>query len=120
MSDEQKPPALGVGSNALLGAIVSADEYSSQWPRCLRIVSMRMDEAEALLAEVEKLRLALADIADPISAWRRDLKDDERLDGAMAVHLANDPETYRSMARDALQPNAALRGVSAQEGTDGK
>ncbi|MDO6385633.1 hypothetical protein [Uliginosibacterium sp. 31-12] len=56
-------------------------------------------------AEVARLRQALRDIADPISAWRRDLKDGYTLDGAMCVHMASDPETYRRMAREALGPN---------------
>lgn len=54
-------------------------------------------------AEVARLRQALRDIADPISAWQRDLEEGYTLDGAMCVHLANDPETYKRMAREALK-----------------
>lgn len=54
-------------------------------------------------AELERLRQALRDIADPIAAWQRDLQPGYTLDGAMCVHMANDPETYKRMAREALR-----------------
>jgi len=53
--------------------------------------------------EVERLRQALRDIADPIAAWERDLQPGYTLDGGMCVHMANDPETYKRMAREALR-----------------
>lgn len=65
-------------------------------------------EVERLRAERDALRQALADIADPISAWQRDLKEDERLEGMMAVRLARDPETYKRMARNALAASGKL------------
>jgi hypothetical protein len=52
---------------------------------------------------VERLRQALRDIADPIAAWQRDLQPGYTLDGGMCVHMANDPETYKRMAREALR-----------------
>ena len=52
---------------------------------------------------VERLRQALRDIADPIAAWQRDLQPGYTLDGGMCVHMANDPETYKRMAREALK-----------------
>ena len=58
---------------------------------------------EALQAENERLRQALRDIADPIAAWQRDLKEGYKLDGAACVRMADDPETYRRMAREALR-----------------
>ena len=65
------------------------------------------DKAAALLreqyGEVERLRQALRDIADPIAAWQRDLQPGYTLDGGMCVHMANDPETYKRMAREALR-----------------
>ena len=54
-------------------------------------------------AEVERLRQALRDIADPIAAWQRDLEEGYTLDGAACVRMADDPETYRRMAREALK-----------------
>jgi len=54
-------------------------------------------------AELERLRQALRDIADPIAAWQRDLRPGYTLDGGMCVRMANDPETYRRMAREALR-----------------
>ena len=55
--------------------------------------------------EVTRLRTALNDIADPIGAMRRNLDDGCRLNGAMAVALASDPEYYKQIARAALGPN---------------
>lgn len=55
-----------------------------------------------LVEEVARLRQALRDIADPIPAWQRDLQDGYTLDGAECVRMADDPETYRRMAREAL------------------
>ena len=34
---------------------------------------------------------------------QRDLQPGYTLDGAMCVHMANDPETYKRMAREALR-----------------
>lgn len=93
----QATPGLGVGSNALLGAIVSADEYSSQWPRCLRIVTLRMDEAESLLDETESLRAAL----ESVIAKDQLLGCTATSGGAQVWHDGPCAE----IARAALQPN---------------
>jgi hypothetical protein len=72
-------------------------------------------------AEVERLRQALRDIADPISAWQRDLQPGYELDGGMCVHMANDPETYKRMAREALSERSSLQtasGSSRSAGSD--
>lgn len=50
----------------------------------------------------DRLLQALQDIADPIAAWRRDLKEGERLDGQAALYMASKAETYQRMAREAL------------------
>lgn len=63
--------------------------------------------------ERNRLRGILADIIDPIAAMQRDLPEGYRLDGAMAVHMANDPEHYKRIARAALTPNAEIRGGEA-------
>jgi hypothetical protein len=65
------------------------------------------------LDEIERLRSALADIINPIGAMQRDLEDGYRLDGAMAVAMANDPEHYKRIARAALTPNAKVKGGGA-------
>ncbi len=54
-----------------------------------------------------RMREALEEIANPISFWRRQLRPDEILDGAMAVHLANDPQTYIDIAKKALAARGA-------------
>ena len=70
------------------------------------------------LDEIERLRGALEDIADPITAWQRDLKDGERINGAAAVHLSEQAETYRRMARKALTPNVELTGGALAPSSD--
>ena len=64
-----------------------------------------MDEQtpKDLRAENKRLRQALRDIADPMSKWRRELRDDEQLNGPMCIALLADPETYKDMARRALR-----------------
>lgn len=59
--------------------------------------------SEGVAEGIESLRQALRDIADPIAAWQRDLQPGYTLDGGMCVHMANDPETYKRMAREALR-----------------
>lgn len=61
------------------------------------------EPATSEAAEVARLKQALRDIADPITAWQRDLQDGYTLDGAACVRMADDPETYRRMAREALR-----------------
>ena len=51
----------------------------------------------------DRLQQALKDIADPVAAWQRDLKEGERLDGAAAIYMPDNAETYRRMARKALE-----------------
>ena len=70
------------------------------------------------LDEIERLRGALEDIADPITAWQRDLKDGERINGAAAVHLSEQAETYRRMARKALTPNEPAKGRAESASSD--
>lgn len=60
-----------------------------------------------------RLRGILADIIDPIAAMQRDLPEGYRLDGAMAVHMANDPEHYKRIARAALTTNVEVTGSPA-------
>ena len=64
---------------------------------------MSKQTIEDLRAENKRLRQALRDIADPMSKWRRELRDDERLNGPMCIALLADPETYKDMARRALR-----------------
>ena len=59
-------------------------------------------EIEELRCEVARLRQALSDIADPFAAWQRNLKQGEQLNSVMCVVLANEPETYKRRAREAL------------------
>ena len=54
------------------------------------------------LKEADKLLQALRDIADPIAAYERDLPPGYTLDGAACVRMADNPETYRRMAREAI------------------
>ena len=53
--------------------------------------------------EIERLREALSEIVNPLAKWRLELREDERLNGAMCVALLADPETYKDIARNALR-----------------
>ena len=74
------------------------------------------EPAAGTAAEVERLRQALRDIADPIAAWQRDLQPGYTLDGGMCVHMANDPETYKRMAARLCGPNGLVTGCRRQSG----
>lgn len=57
-----------------------------------------------LLEEVERLRAALEEIADPIRFLeQRARAEGAQLDGMMAVRLAEDPSRPRLIARAALE-----------------
>lgn len=56
----------------------------------------------ALLAERRRLREALADIVDPIGAFRREAKAKGATLSSMAYQIANDPNTLKGIARKAL------------------
>jgi hypothetical protein len=57
-----------------------------------------MDEHEKLSIAIQ----ALKDIVDPISALRRDIKDDEVLNGCLAISLSNDQSHLKNIAKEAL------------------
>ena len=63
---------------------------------------VKYDDYLDAAAEIARLNQALSDIANPFDLWKRELKEGDRLNGAMCVHMANDPETYKRMAREAL------------------
>lgn len=46
---------------------------------------------------------ALRDILDPVAAMIRDLPEGYRICGAAAVQAARNPETYKDIARKALE-----------------
>lgn len=52
--------------------------------------------------DVEKLAEALQEIINPIEKMRKDLKEDERLEGMYAVQLSNDANYLKSIAKKAL------------------
>jgi hypothetical protein len=53
--------------------------------------------------EIAQLRQELEDITRPIAKWSREAeRDGLKLNGGMASQLADDPETYKSMAKAAL------------------
>ena len=79
--------------------------YSDLGPENYIAGSLAVTAMMEAAAELERLRGALADIINPIGAMQRDLEDGYRLDGAMAVAMANDPEHYKRIARAALTAN---------------
>lgn len=50
---------------------------------------------------------ALEQIADPLKWMQRDLQSPNRLDGAMAIYRANNPEYFKRIARNALAEHRA-------------
>jgi len=46
---------------------------------------------------------ALEAIVDPIGHMRKQLKEDERLDGMYAIRIAERPEFYQEIAKKALE-----------------
>ena len=46
---------------------------------------------------------ALEAIADPIGHMKKQLKEDERLDGMYAIRIAERPEFYQDIAKKALE-----------------
>jgi len=57
----------------------------------------------SLKEEVERLKQCLQDIADPLTALRRDLPDGYRLNGDMIIHILNNPATYTDIAKRGLE-----------------
>lgn len=120
-----KPVAYGFGNTAITGHtnrlmmvridIPGGDQYAGAFwlPLVLADEAHTYGNAREAagyargLKEADKLLQALRDIADPIAAYERDLPPGYKLDGAACVRMADNPETYRSMAREAI---AALRG----------
>lgn len=119
-----KPVAYGLGNTAITGHInrlmmvridipggdqyagafwlplVLADEAHTYGVAC-RAAGEAAGYARGL-KEADKLLQALRDIADPIAAYERDLPPGYTLDGAACVRMADNPETYRRMAREAI------------------
>ena len=56
-----------------------------------------------LLQQRDELKEALDRIADPIAYMERNLKEGERLDGMMAMHIANNPEYLKKIAEAAIK-----------------
>ena len=59
--------------------------------------------ASELLRQRDELKEALDRIADPIAYMERNLKEGERLDGMMAIHIANNPEYLKKIAEAAIK-----------------
>lgn len=58
---------------------------------------------EQLQAERDRFRTALAKISFPLKHLCEDCPPDSRVDGPMAVQLANDPNYLKSIASDAIR-----------------
>lgn len=54
---------------------------------------------------------ALQDVVNPIAAIQRDMPEGYRLDGMAAMRAAENPETYREIARKAI---AAITAQTAK------
>lgn len=58
--------------------------------------------AQQAFQEMQRLTLALQDIADPVGGMIRKLRPDEKINGRTAIGLSENPEYYRSLAERAL------------------
>lgn len=92
--------------------------YESKYPivnqtvdNILKLIEITIDKnRHKLLSKmIENLIInktqALEDIVDPLSKMRRELEPNTQLNGQMAVHLMNDPEYLRQIAKEALKDN---------------
>lgn len=72
------------------------------------IPEMKKMEAtiSSMAAEITQLRSVVNEIAYPIVAMQKRLKPDEKLDGVVAVTLANSADYLRSIALKALHGQA--------------
>lgn len=84
--------------------------YSGLGPDNYIAGSLAITAMTEAATEIERLRMALGDIINPIGAMQRDLEEGYVLNGAMAVAMANDPEHYKRIARAALTANAKVSG----------
>jgi hypothetical protein len=64
---------------------------------------VKKEEHEKVLRQRDELKEALDRIADPIAYMERNLKEGERLDGMMAIHIANNPEYLKKIAEAAIK-----------------
>ena len=55
------------------------------------------------------IKSALEAIIDPIGHMKKQLKEDERLDGMYAIRIAERPEFYQDIARKALEEIKAVK-----------
>lgn len=103
--------------NAMQAQVAGWVEGIDALYRLYDLAALPPAEARELLSEAVKgLRQALQDIADPISAWQRDLEPGHALDGVACVFMASNPETYKRMAREAL----AKWGIPLAGNTEGQ
>jgi hypothetical protein len=57
------------------------------------------------MTDSEKLKIviqALEDIKDPITAFKRNLKEGDKFDGMMAIQLSNNANYLKEIAKTAL------------------
>lgn len=71
---------------------------------------IRLSDYEALQAKNDALMEALEEIIAPIPFMEKRLKDDERLNGLVAVQLAQDAEYLRDIAYKAITTYRKQKG----------
>ena len=103
LADQKARFPNGLHSNYVVACVRVVPEKDQLLAEAADTLERQQAEIADAGAEVERMRQALRDIADPIAAWQRDLQPGYTLNGGMCVHMASDPETYRRMARDALR-----------------
>lgn len=73
-------------------------------------VTQLKEAASASADEIERLRIALASIANPIAHMQANLREGDILNGHAAVALSKDPGYLQGLARNALAAGSSKCG----------
>lgn len=82
------------------------EEMSAEMRTWLIELSLLIEEERALHQPPVRYQLAISAleaIVDPIGHMRKQLNEDERLDGMYAIRIAERPEFYQDIAKKALE-----------------
>lgn len=82
------------------------EKYAGEWQdKFLTNEAMWKHHLSLSEGEIERLKGALRSVAYPIKHLQDGLKEDERLDGMMAIQLSNDTQYLKGLAQKALEHN---------------
>ena len=79
------------------------EEKIKQYRTCLYLLPKPGDQVvNECLDEIERLRKALYDIANPLQRIKKGVPEGAKLNGQMAVTLMESPNFYKDIARQGL------------------